>query len=211
MRPPEIGKVKKYMFPFMDLIKEKSIKHVVTLSIADAMPFVPHYKIERYLEKLKITYTHIRAGYFMQNLSTTHKGIIQKEKDIFVPAGDGKISFTDVRDIAEVAATILKSGRQKNRTLRITGDTAWNFHEVAEKMTSILNQPIRYSNPSGREFKKKMLEYGFHRGMTRIMRIIYSAVKSNNSDTIYLDFKKLLKKKPRSLDQFIKDYAESWT
>lgn len=210
MRPPQIGKVKKYMFPFIDLIKKKGIKHVVTLSIADAMPFVPHYKIEKYLEKSKITYTHIQAGYFMQNLSTTHKEVIQKEKDIFIPAGDGKISFTDVRDIAEVAATILTKGTQKNRTLKITGDAAYDFYEVAEKMSSITNQPIRYSNPSGKEFKKKMLSYKFDKGMVRVMGFIYSSVKNHKSDKTYSDFEKLLKKKPITIDQYIEDYSENW-
>jgi uncharacterized protein YbjT (DUF2867 family) len=210
MRPPQIGKVKKYIFPFINLMKKKGIKHVVTLSIADAMPFVPHYKIEKYLEKSKITYTHLRAGYFMQNLSTTHKEVIKKERDIFVPAGDGKISFTDVRDIAEVAATILKKGTQKNRKLHITGDAAYNFYEVAEKMSSITKQSIKYSNPSGKEFKKKMLSYNFDKGMVRVMGFIYSAVKKHKSDRIYPDFKKLLKKDPISLDQYLEDYAENW-
>ena len=210
MRPPQIGKVKKYMFPFIDLIKKKGIKHVVTLSIVDAMPFVPHYKIEKYLQKQNITYTHIQAGYFMQNLSTTHREVIQKEKDIFIPAGDGKISFTDVRDIAEVAATLLTKGTQKNRTLKITGNTAYDFYEVAEKMSSITKQPIKYSNPTGKEFKKKMLNYKFDKEMVRVMGFIYSGVKNHKSDKTYPDFKKLLKKDPISLDQYIEDYAENW-
>ena len=210
MRPPQIGEVKKYMFPFIDLIKQKKIKHIVTLSIVDAMPFVPHYKIERYLEKLKIPYTHVRAGYFMQNLSTTHREIIQKEKDIFIPAGDGKVSFTDARDIAEVVAKVLVSGRYKNLTLKITGNQALDYHQIAEKMTFALKQPINYSNPSGKEFKKKMLDYGFSKPMVRIMRLIYSAVKNNKSDNIYPDYKKMLKKEPRSIDDFIKDYADCW-
>ena len=210
MRPPQIGEVKKYMFPFIDLIKKKKIEHVVTLSIVDAMPFVPHYKIERYLEKMKIPYTHIRAGYFMQNLSTTHKDIIQKEKDLFIPAGEGKISFTDVRDIAEAAAKVLVSGSYKNLTLKITGKEALDYHQVAEKMTFILKQPIHYSNPSGRAFKKKMVSYGFEKPMIRIMRMIYSAVRNNKSDKVYPDFKKMLKKEPRTFDDFVKDYAECW-
>ncbi len=210
MRPPQIGNVQKYMFPFISLIKKKGIEHVVTLSIADANPMVPHYKIEKQLEELEIPYTHLRAGYFMQNLSTTHKDSIQKEKDIFVPASDAKFNFTDVRDIGEVAAKLLLTGEYKNQTIHITGSELFDFHEIAQKMRLILKQPIKYSNPSGRAFKKKMLKYGFDKGMIRVMRMIYFVAKKKKSDTIYSDFEKIMNKKPISIEKYIKDYAEYW-
>ncbi len=210
MRPPQIGNVQKYMFPFINLIKKKGVEHVVTLSIADANPMVPHYKVEKHLEELEIPYTHLRAGYFMQNLSTTHKKPIQKEKDIFIPAGDAKISFTDVRDIGEVAAKLLLTGEYKNQIIHITGNEALDFHEIAKKMRLILKHPIKYSNPSGRAFKKKMLHYGFDKGMIRIMRMIYFAAKRKKSDIIYDDFEKIMGKKPISIEKFIADYAEYW-
>lgn len=210
MRPPQIGDVQKYMFPFIDLIKKKKVEHVVTLSIADANPMVPHYKVEKYLEKLEIPYTHLRAGYFMQNLSTTHKDPIQKEKDIFIPAGDAKFNFTDTRDIGEVAAKLLLTGEYKNQIVHITGSEVLDFHEIAQKMRLILKQPIKYSNPSGRAFKKKMSYYGFDKGMIRVMRMIYFAAKKKKSDIVYDDFQRIMGKKPISIEKFIKDYSEYW-
>ena len=210
MRPPEIGNVQRYMFPFINLIKKKGVEHVVTLSIADANPMVPHYKVEKYLEELEIPYTHLRVGYFMQNLSTTHKESIQKEKDIYIPAGDAKFNFTDVRDIGEVAAKLLLTGEYKNQTIHITGKELFDFHEIAKKMRLMLKQPIKYSNPSGRAFKKKMLDYGFDKDMIRVMRMIYFAARKKKSDTIYDDFEKIMGKKPITIEKYLKDYSESW-
>ena len=210
MRPPQIGEVKKYMFPFIDLMKKNGIEHVITLSIADANPMVPHYKIEKYVEDSKIPYTHLRGGYFMQNLSKIHREVIQNEKDLFIPAGDAKFNFTDTKDIAEVAAKILLKGGYTNQTLNITGKDLFDLHEIASKMTKLLNQPFYYSNPSGKEFKKKMLQYGFHKDNIRIMRLIYFAAKRKGSDKIYPDFEEVLKKNPRTIDNFIKENAKSW-
>ncbi len=210
MRPPQIGEVKKYMFPFIKLMKKKGVEHVVTLSIADANPMVPHYKIEKYVEDLKLPYTHLRGGYFMQNLSKTHREIIQKEKDLFIPAGNAKFNFTDTKDIAEVASKILMDGSNINQTLNITGKELFDLHEVAEKMTKILGQPFVYSNPSGKEFKKKMFEYGFHKYNIRIMRLIYFAAKRKGSDNVYPDLENILNKNPRTIDEFIKENANSW-
>jgi len=210
MRPPQIGDVKTYMFPFIDLMKEKKIKLVVTLSIADANPMVPHYKIENYIKKIGITYTHIRAGYFMQNLSTTHKEVIQKEKDLFIPAGNAKFSFTDVKDIGEVAAFILFNGGYNNQTIHITGSEVYDLSEVAKMMSEILKLSFTYSNPSGKAFKKKMNDYGISKEMIRIMRLIYFGARVKKSDTIYTDFERIMKKKPRTLEQYIVEYSDSW-
>ena len=210
MRPPQIGDVKKYIFPFIDMMKTKGITYVVILSIADANPMVPHYKIESYIEKSGIPYTHIRAGYFMQNLSTTHKEAIQKERDLFIPAGEAKFNFTDVKDIGEVAGQLLLKRGFTNQIVHITGSELYGLTEVAEIMSRILETKITYSNPSSKLFKKKMKSYGFSKEMIKIMRLIYFAAKMKKSDNIYTDFKTIMKKKPRTLEQFIKENKEHW-
>ncbi len=210
MRPPQIGDVKTYMFPFIDLMKTKGIKYVVTLSIADANSKVPHYKIEKYIEKVGIPYTHMRSGYFMQNLSTTHKEVIQKEKNLYIPAGNTKFNFTNVKDLGEVVAHLLLKQGYTNQIVHITGAQLYNLSEVAEIMSSILKTQISYTNPSGSAFKKKMKNYGFSKDMIKIMRLIYFAAKIKKSDKIYDDFEKIMKKKPRTLEQFIKENKELW-
>ncbi len=210
MRPPQIGKVKKYMFPFIDSMKKNDIKHVVTLSISDASPFVPHYKLESYIEKLDIPYTHVRAGYFMQNLTTTHREVIKDEKDLFIPAGDAKFSFTHTKDIGEVSATILATGKFKYQTLNITGSEALDLYTVAERMSNILKQSYTYSNPSSKAFKKMMKKYNFHKDMIRVMGFIYLGARKKGEDKVYPDFEKIMKKKPIKIDSFIKEYASSW-
>ena len=210
MRPPQIGDVKKYIFPFIDMMKTKGIEYVVTLSIADANPMVPHYKIEGYIEKVGIPYTHIRAGYFMQNLSTTHKESLQKERDLFIPAGEAKFNFTDVKDIGEVASHLLVKKGFTNQIVHITGSELYSLAEVADAMTRILETKITYSNPSSKLFKKKMKDYGFSKEMIKIMRLIYFAAKMKKSDKIHTDFKTIMKKEPRTLEQFIEENKEQW-
>ena len=74
-----------------------------------------------------MTWTFLRASFFMQNLSTTHRDDIRERGDVFVPAGKGKTSFIDVRDIADVAVKALTEPGHENKAYPLTGDVALNY------------------------------------------------------------------------------------
>jgi uncharacterized protein YbjT (DUF2867 family) len=146
----------------------------------------------------------------MQNLTTTHREPIEKENELCIPAGEGKTSFTDVRDIAEVAAEVLKTGDNINEILRITGAEALDYYEVADIMSEILDREIIYTEPSGREFRKKMKSYGFSKGFLRVASILYLTVKLGKGASIYPDLERVLERKPRKIEEFIKDYKHNF-
>ncbi|WP_338151701.1 hypothetical protein [Listeria grandensis] len=41
--------------------------------------------------RLELPYTFLRPSFFMQNLNTTHQMDIQKNQDLFIPAGKAKL------------------------------------------------------------------------------------------------------------------------
>jgi uncharacterized protein YbjT (DUF2867 family) len=49
-------------------------------------------------------WTFLRAGFFAQNLGDAYRADIREHDELFVPAGDGRAAFVDVRDLGEVAA-----------------------------------------------------------------------------------------------------------
>ena len=68
-----------------------------------------------------------------------------------MPAGDGKASFVDVRDIAAVAVQALLSGSSKNgenRHIRkaydITGGEALSYGQTAEILSKEIGKTIKY-------------------------------------------------------------------
>ncbi len=75
MRPPQLGKPKHDMQPFMDEMKKRKLEHIVFVSLmgVEKNPIVPHRKIEDMIRESGIGYTFLRPGFFMQNLNTTHR------------------------------------------------------------------------------------------------------------------------------------------
>lgn len=198
---------------FIDKARENGIKHVVYLSLKDVqfMPFVHHFKNEKIIKK-SIPYTFLRAGYFMQNLNDFLYKEIKERKRIFVPAGKGKTSFVDARDIAEmVVVSLLHIEKHKNKKYVITGDQALDFFEVAKIMSEVLNTEIIYENPSAKDFKAFMIKNGGNEEFINVVVGIHIPTKLGLAKGIVVDdFGKLTNKSPRKLRNYIEDYKESW-
>ena len=74
-----------------------------------------HRQEEKILEESGIPYTILRPNGFMQNF--VRAGLIIRSKNAFyLPPGDAKVSFVDVRDVAAVATELLLTEGNGERT-----------------------------------------------------------------------------------------------
>jgi uncharacterized protein YbjT (DUF2867 family) len=93
--------------------KKNDVKYIVKLSVmgADAEPenavVCLHRQEERIIEESWIPFSFLRPNAFMQNFVNYHGRTIKNENAFYLPAGDGKISFVDARDIAAVAVRVI--------------------------------------------------------------------------------------------------------
>lgn len=198
---------------FLKKAKEKGIKQIVYLSLKDVqfMPFIHHYKMEKLIKSYQIPYTFVRAGYFMQNLNDFLCKEIKERQRIYVPAGKGKTSFVDTRDLAEVTAlSLINSEKHTNKIYVITGNEAFDFYEVAKIMTGVLGVNIEYTNPSVKEFKEFMQQIGEDKTFTNVVVGVHFPTKLGLAGGIKHDFEKITGKNPTTLKNYIKDYKDSW-
>ncbi len=198
---------------FIEKAKDKGIKHITYLSLKDVqfMPFIHHYKMENLIKNSEIPYTFVRAGYFMQNLNDFLCKEIKERQRIFVPAGKGKTSFVDTRDLAEISAlSLIDEVKHKNQIYVITGNEALNFFDVAKMMTEILGVRIEYTNPSVKEFKEYMSEIGEDKGFVNVVVGIHMPTKFGLAKGIKHDYEKLTGKKLTNIEKYIEDFKENW-
>lgn len=214
VRPPAITDTKKHINPLIDYAKKIGVAHIVFLSLmgVEHNPIVPHYNIEKYLKASGIPYTFLRTGFFMQNLNSFdfHREDIQKNNIIFLPAGKGKTSFIDIRDIAKVAVKAFQDESLKNAAPTLTGGEALTYFEVADIFSDVLGKTITYTNPSRSEFKKIMLRRGLDAGFVNVMCNLYFLTKIGMAKKITPDVERILGKPPITIRQYVQDYAECW-
>jgi uncharacterized protein YbjT (DUF2867 family) len=142
--------------------KKAGVKYIVKQSVlgADAKQAITpsrlHRQAEKIIEESGIPFTFLRPNFFMQNFVTFYSHFIKTHGAFYVPAGDAKASFVDVRDIAAVAVQALsgsrssKNGESKHvgKAYDITGGEALSYAEAAEilfRYSSFVISIIGYS------------------------------------------------------------------
>jgi uncharacterized protein YbjT (DUF2867 family) len=212
VRPPAITDVKKTIFPLIDVAKKRGVKAIVFLSLlgAEKNKLVPHHKIENYIISSNIPYAFLRASFFMQNLNTTHAEEIKYSNSINVPAGNGKTSFIDVRDIAQAAAKLLSQEDFKSAAYDLTGSEALSYFQVAQIFSKALGRRIEFKNPSIINFYRTMRKQGLAREFILVMIAIYTTARIGLANRITNDVELLLKRKPITLEHYVNDYKLNW-
>ncbi|MGL4610914.1 MAG: NmrA family NAD(P)-binding protein [Trueperaceae bacterium] len=219
MRPPAISDTKKFIHPAIDAASAAGIERIAFLSLqgAEKNPVVPHYSLERHLEKSGMTYTFLRAAFFMQNLSTTHREDIAQHSDIFIPAGQGKTAFIDVRDIAAVAVKALSAPHEdverlglKNQGVELTGSEALGYQDIAAILSEVLGRPITYGNPSNRKFGRVWKERGYPLAQILVMEALYTVAKLGLAGRLTPATEQILGRAPITFRQFAEDYKHVW-
>lgn len=211
VRPPAIADSEIFK-PIIASAKDAGVQQIVFLSIQgiEKMPFVPHAKIETLIRESGIAYTFLRAGFFMQNLSTTHLEDIRRDDEIFLPAGKSKTAFIDVRDIGAVGASVLIEDGHDNQNYTLTGAENLDYFEVADLFTEVLGRKISYPNPSLLRFVWQTLRGGTAFPKVFIMGFLYTMTRFGQADDLTLDTQMLLGRMPITMRQFIHDNADDF-
>ncbi len=213
VRPPQLADVPRYFAPFVQAMKRAGTKQVVFLSLqgVENNRLTPHHKIEKLIFDAGIPYTMLRPSFFMQNLSTTHRDEIRDRSEIFVPAGNGRTSFVDVRDIGAVAAVALTDPKHLNQKYELTGSEALTYGEVAQLLTDVLGRRITYKNPSMIQFiwQKWQREHN-PLGFVLIMTALYTVAKLGKAADLTDTTEQLLGRKPINFRRFAEDFKGVW-
>jgi uncharacterized protein YbjT (DUF2867 family) len=157
-----------------------------------------------------LAYTFLRASFFMQNLSTTHREEIQQRAEIALPVGRARTSFVDVRDIAAVAVLALTQASHEGQRYTITGAEALDYDAVAAKLSQVTGRSIRYTRPSILGFLRRQRAEGRPASMALVMAALYTITRLGNASQISDDVARLLGRPPISFDQFAREHAALW-
>lgn len=210
VRPPTIG---------TDRIAEAAaaasrcgVEHVVYLSVLGAQrnPLLPHRRIERRLGDLPVETTFLRASFFMQNLDEVHARWIRERDEVFVPAGNGRTSFVDARDVGAVGAACLVEPGHEGRAYDLTGPEALDYDDVAAILSSELDRPISYPSPAPWTFARRELAAGRPLAFVIVMLGIYTTARLGLAGRVSGDAERLLGRPPRSLAEYAADYREAF-
>ncbi|MFY1621379.1 NmrA family NAD(P)-binding protein [Micromonospora sp. WMMD736] len=204
------------IIPFVEAAQEAGCQHVVYVSVfgADRARFIPHHHVESALRSSTMASTVLRCSFFMQNLHrliSTHGVDIAENHELFIPAGNGRTTFIDARDAADVAATVLRDpGSHRDTVYHLTGPAALTMTEVAEVLSAGLGYRVRYSNPSLVRFASRLRRRGVGWDSIGFMSAVYTLTRLGGNQQITDEVAQLLGRPPRALAEFVEDSAWRW-
>ena len=212
MRPPQITDVQRWMFPAIAAAEAAGVEQIVFLSLIgiENNRRVPHYRVEQRLRAGGRGWTFLRASFFMQNLSSTHRAEIRQRSEISLPVGRGKTSFIDVRDIGAVAALALTQPGHDRQAYDLTGSEALDYYQVAEIFSQVLGRKITYREPSIARFVWQSVRDGTRLPFALVMAWLYNQTRKGMSAQVSGEAARLLGRPPIPLRQFVEDYRARW-
>ncbi|TGE22523.1 SDR family oxidoreductase [Hymenobacter aquaticus] len=195
----------------IDAAKQAGVQHIVRLSAAgaDAEPGIQlgrwHREVEQHLEQSGIAYTILRPGSFMQNFVNYNAESICHEGKLYMPLGEGKVSYVDARDIAATAAHILSTPGTEHygKAYELTGPQALSLHEVAAAIGQATGQPVTYVDVPEEAARQSMAQAPAW--MRDAMLELYSLSKAGYTASVTNTVEAITGCAPHTIQQFAHD------
>jgi NAD(P)H dehydrogenase (quinone) len=146
----------------LDAAKAAGVRHIVHLgALAPADTTLPppswHQYVERYIEALGFSYTHLRPNFFMD---TIVDGARRAKGRLYHFFGDGPLSCVSVRDIADVAAAALVApDSHAGKTYDLAGQ-AFTMAQVADVLAAEWKQEVQCVPRPAADFLPILLKNG---------------------------------------------------
>lgn len=214
LRPPPISDIEATLNPFVDAARRAGVEHVTFLSVAGAEsnPMVPHHKVETHLKTGAGAWTILRPGFFAQNLQDAYRRDLQESDRLYVPAGSGAVAFVDLRDVAEVAASIFARPEDHlGAGYTLTGPAAFTFDEVAACLTDALGREIVYRPASVPGYLSHLVRQRDAAWAQAVVQtILHIGLRFGQAERIDPTLARLLGHPARSVADYIADHRDLW-
>ncbi len=196
----------------IDQARQQEVKQIVRLSAmgVEENEASHHRAAEKYLEESGVAFTVLRPNFFMQNFLTYYRDCIRKQNMIILPAGKGKTSFVDARDIGEAAVQALTNSGHLNKTYTLTGSQAIDHFEVAEMLSKTLGREIVYIPVADEKMRDFLIDLAWVGEEIDAFIKMYQCVQIGWSAGISPDLEAMLNRPPINFAQFARDCADAW-
>lgn len=141
-------------------ISQLTVSQMSLTAMTDSLQQRLHWLGEQALNWSGLPVVHVRATVFLQHFffSQWAAESIARDGTIRLPFGAGRTSPVDVRDVAEVVATILeRPDAYIGKVCELTGPRSEDMHAVAAEYSDALGRPVTYVDVPFDEWRDREL------------------------------------------------------
>jgi NAD(P)H dehydrogenase (quinone) len=192
----------------IDIAKKKSVKRIAYTSrclndrntLSNKL-MVEHFDTEDYILESGLTYTFFRNILYMDAIPQFIGGNIALERGIFLPAGDGKVSFALRSEMGEAMANVLMNEKTENKIYNFTGDKTYSFYDIATVLSELSGKEVKYTNVETEKFVEMMKQRNLPEPVIQKIVDFITDIKHNQEANIFNDLENQLGRKPTDLKE----------
>ena len=206
LRPPQIAQVNKYFKPLITKAMQASVKHIIFISVqgVEKSKIIPHHKIEKVIRNSAISFTFLRAAYFMQNFTSTLKFDLVHKHRIYLPAGQAQFTLIDVYDLAAVVKSIMINPvNHINKCYELTNNEILTFTVIAKKISIGTRKTITYVSPNLFQFFITKIKEGMPVTLILVIIMLHYFPRFQKTPKTTGWVKGITGMEPKSFDEFI--------
>ncbi len=197
-----------HLQPVIQAAADRRVKVVLQSALGvDADDAIPYRQVELFLMRSGTPYVILRPNWFADNFHTYWLPGI-KQGVLTVPAGEGRSSFIDVRDVAAATAAVLTTNRYDGSAMNLTGPKAYSYGEAAAIISDVVGRPISYKPIQDDAFIDMLTRAGVPDDYARFLTSIFHPVREGCTAVVTHEVETLTGHAPRSLERYAADHAE---
>jgi NAD(P)H dehydrogenase (quinone) len=180
---------------FVDAAVEAGVRHLVYTSFVGASASTgfllgrDHGATEEIIRGSGLAHTFLRDNFYAEVFAEFGG----EERIIRGPAGVGRVAAVSRRDVAEVAATVLRSpDTHAGASYDLTGPEALTLDEVADVLSAVTGEPHRYVDETMEEARASRAGYGAPDWLVDAWISTYTAIRDGELEAVSDDVAHLL-------------------
>jgi uncharacterized protein YbjT (DUF2867 family) len=193
--------------PLIELAAARKVKVVLMTALGvNADDNIPYREAEILLEKSGTPYVIVRPNWFTDNF-VTYWGEGIKHGVIAVPAGEGKSSFIDTRDIADSVVAALTSSAFDGKAFDLTGPEALGYAEAAALIGKATGKEVAYVALTDDAFVSQLVGFGVPEAYAKFLASIFYPVREGWTAGVTNSVETLTGNPPRTVAAWVAENA----
>ncbi len=161
-----------------------------------------HGKGDRQLAQSGLGHVLIRPQWFNQNFLTYCPGGV-----IRLPAGEARLPFVDVRDIAAVTIKALTEPGHNGKAYVLTGPEALSHREVAAILSEATDRRFVFEDMAPEDYRRQLIDGGASEFYADLIVNLFALMRRRGTAPVSNDIRQVLGRPAIAFRQFARDYA----
>jgi uncharacterized protein YbjT (DUF2867 family) len=199
--------------PFVDRAIQLGVRRVVLVSHLRA--FAPHERalaqLERHVRTRAAEWTLLRPNWFLQDLATGFLGPLIRDHGVLAaPTGEGRATFVDARDVADVAVEALLRADLHGRALTLCGAHGLSFPALAALAGTVSGRRVRFLDLHEPVMRRQLPDADWPPARVELLLARLRDVREGHAEVFSDDIAQVLGRAPRGADAFVLEHADAW-